>query len=374
MDHNLQSVFARAEATRHQIETSFDLSGSQLQEKILHALAEYEGCRQLADHLAVFSPNEALEDITTESLRYLLIDYHLAELRLRTHNVHRRDVLKQAQALYARYLDRLDNYDVLSPDEQKLYERYREDPHAFSTASKTDAAARRDTKIARFRLEKELKSKIQYLEQHATTSEDNEPILRESYLENTHLRTHEAFASLEAIAQELDILAMAPATPPSGPDALAHDQRERDGTTRDSYSDRLDSSMLRDISKANKGPVLSQAGKPLGPFTLLDTRDRLRQGVFKSGHNLPTMTIDEYLEEEKRRGGMIEGGGEQSGRRPEPDEDDYAKADEETRAAREWDEYKEANPKYVKQRRVLIQVIADTHQGFWQHDESWLNC
>lgn len=57
------------------------------------------------------------------------------------------------------------------------------------------------------------------------------------------------------------------------------------------------------------------------------------------------MTIDEYLEEEKRRGGIIEGGGEESGRVPVPDEDNYEKADAEVMKAREWDEYVEANPK-----------------------------
>jgi immunoglobulin-binding protein 1 len=57
------------------------------------------------------------------------------------------------------------------------------------------------------------------------------------------------------------------------------------------------------------------------------------------------MTIDEYLEEEKRRGGIIEGGGEQSGLRAEPDEDNFEKADAETMKAREWDEFAEENPK-----------------------------
>jgi len=57
------------------------------------------------------------------------------------------------------------------------------------------------------------------------------------------------------------------------------------------------------------------------------------------------MTIDEYLEEEKRRGGIIEGGGEQSGIRLEPDEDNLEKADAETMKARAWDEFKEENPK-----------------------------
>ena len=57
------------------------------------------------------------------------------------------------------------------------------------------------------------------------------------------------------------------------------------------------------------------------------------------------MTIDEYLEEERRRGGIIEGGGEKSGLRPEPDEDNIEKADEETVKQRAWDDFKEDNPK-----------------------------
>lgn len=80
------------------------------------------------------------------------------------------------------------------------------------------------------------------------------------------------------------------------------------------------------------------------PFTLLDRRTQLQQGVFKPSHNLPTMTIDEYLEEEKRQGNVVQGG-EQSGIQPEVDEDDLDIADEETMKARAWDEYKEANPR-----------------------------
>ena len=51
------------------------------------------------------------------------------------------------------------------------------------------------------------------------------------------------------------------------------------------------------------------------PFTILPSttqlsdRERLRGEVFRNGHRLPTMTIDEYLDEEKRRGNIITGGG-----------------------------------------------------------------
>ena len=88
---------------------------------------------------------------------------------------------------------------------------------------------------------------------------------------------------------------------------------------------------------------MTKEGKPLQPFTLLGTRQDIASGVFRPGHNLPTMSIDEYLDEEKRRGGIIEGGGEASGRIPEPDEDNIEKADQETMKARAWDDFTESN-------------------------------
>src|ERR1700761_3808816 len=133
---------------------------------------------------------------------------------------------------------------------------------------------------------------------------------------------HQAFQSLESIVQELQILAFAPPAPPPGQTPVPEDLRQRERTDNRGYSDRLDNQI-----GGLQGPILSKDGKPLRPFTLLDKRTQLQQGVFRPDHSLPTMTIDEYLEEEKRRGGIIEGGGEKSGIRPEPNEDDLVAAD-----------------------------------------------
>ena len=38
-------------------------------------------------------------------------------------------------------------------------------------------------------------------------------------------------------------------------------------------------------------------------------RARLQAEVFRADHRLPTMSVDEYLEEERRRGNIISGGG-----------------------------------------------------------------
>lgn len=184
----------------------------------------------------------------------------------------------------------------------------------------------------------------QFLAQNPAYLRNDDDAIRELQLTNLSLCTHNTFQALESLNRELEILAMAPPTPHNGPESLERDYRERMGLgNKDGYSDRLDRRDM--LSASNKGPILSSSGKPLRPFTLLDSRQTLKAGVFKPGHNLPTMTIDEYLEEERARGGIIEGGGEASGLSPEPDEDNYEKGDEEIMKAREWDEFTEANHK-----------------------------
>jgi immunoglobulin-binding protein 1 len=173
--------------------------------------------------------------------------------------------------------------------------------------------------------------------------QNDEDALRDLHLTSISLALHQAFQSLESLALESQILAMAPPAPPPGQPSDPSDPRQRNGTDRNGYSDRLD--YAPGGLAGLQGPILSKEGKPLRPFTLLDKRSELRKGVFRPDHRLPTMSIDEYLEEEKKRGGIIEGGGEKSGMRPEPDEDNVEKADEEVMKARAWDEFKEDNPK-----------------------------
>ena len=70
-------------------------------------------------------------------------------------------VLRRAQKAYERYLSLLDNYNMLNAKDRRLYERYLDDRDDFSLISTTDAAARRDTKIARYKQENELKLKLE---------------------------------------------------------------------------------------------------------------------------------------------------------------------------------------------------------------------
>ncbi|KAF4555625.1 TAP42-like protein [Elsinoe fawcettii] len=337
---SLGSLFQSAEGKRHKLSQLPSSNAEGYQDVLNAALSEYQNALQTADKVSIFSPNETLDDVSTNDIRYFLLRYYLADLTLKRTGGNRKAHLKEAQSLSLAFLKQLDSYDILNKTDADLLERALEMPDTFSIVSSSDSTTRREIKIRRFKEEKELKQRLEFLQSKSSGGQDDE-LARDLYLQQTKSAIHQTFQTLESIAQELHILSLAPPSPPSSSERAARDLRDRE-RERDGFSERLDGLHL---SAGLKGPLLDSKGKPMRPFTLLDKRTQLQQGVFRPDHSLPTMTIDEYLEEERRRGGIIEGGGPNSGLRPEPDEDDLDKADAETMKARAWDDFKDDNPK-----------------------------
>ncbi|KAI0022345.1 TAP42-like family protein [Xylariomycetidae sp. FL0641] len=346
----LKAVFQAAEDKRLAVEGTYEAVSPTYHQDLAQALKFYEDCVQIIHKISLFSPNESLEDISTSDLPYFLVYYRVAELLQRvttTTPLERKAALSATREAYEKFLHLLDTYSMLSTPHQKLFAEYNDYPEAFSTVSTTDPTARRNAKIANFKAEREMKQKLDYMRRSPRYLEDggDEEAVRELYLANINLCTHQTFQALEGINREMEVLAQAPVPLMPQTTTVEEDERRRSEIGgKDTYSERLDTP-LRKLHAGFDGPLLSKEGRPLRPFTLTADRQEIAKGVFRPGHNLPTMSIDEYLDEERRRGNIIEGGGEASGRQPEPDEDNMEKADAETMKAREWDEYVEANPK-----------------------------
>ncbi|KAK1759347.1 TAP42-like protein [Echria macrotheca] len=358
---SLKDQFLQAEKARIEIQTP--RLPPWTPEEVSRVVSMYRMCLAMGDNLSLFSPNETLDDISTSDLPYLQTKYHIGKLLSGMpfqpgETTSRIAVIRDAKESFVGFLEQLDSYGLLAPAHKKLLERYGEDPDNFSMVASKDPASRRDVKIASFKTEKELRAKMEFLRNRPGYGDPesgeggDEEIVRETQLATIAFQTHLAFQELESLNEELAMLSHAEATqrqagPANGAAAGVRGgdpSRERPPEDPSGYSDRLDlplRQMGRGIGAG--GPLLSKQGKPLQPFTLVGSRQELAKGVFRPGHNLPTMSIDEYLEEERRRGGIIEGGGEASGQRPEPDEDNIEKADAETMKAREWDEFTEAN-------------------------------
>jgi immunoglobulin-binding protein 1 len=248
------------------------------------------------------------------------------------------------------FLSLLSSYKVLSPDEQA-----ESSAMAGEAGLPRDPAKRREAKIRQYKREKELREQISvgcntvcviHTRSHqaqtrnhpaasstplafilallpstsdrpsvvsmstgSTSVNEELPDQREVTLLLLRLLHTLALSSLGSIKMELEILASAPIEPSSVAAGLQDPRAMRNEEEDDTW--RLD----RAARQARPKELISGGGRVLRPFTILPStigmsdRERLRTEVFRSDHRLPTMTIDEYLEEEDRRGNIIRGGG-----------------------------------------------------------------
>ncbi|EIM90345.1 TAP42-like protein [Stereum hirsutum FP-91666 SS1] len=348
------------------------------QELVDSALKDLKDVRTRVAELALFSANETLEDISTRNLVYLLVPFTVAELEGRS-RASERDVrfkkLLDAERDYRLFLSDLELYEVIPEDERELYAR--------RPSSVADAAKRRETKIKQYKQEKEIRAKIEAIRKRRNllppsdssptdfdliasllpspltpdTDEDDkdtdtDDILREATLLLLRLTYAQAHSQLESISLELELLRNAPPESPQEPD----DQKSKPENEVDWKLDRPSGRL-----GAAGGPILDPQGKPLRPFTILPAgaadRARLQSQVFQADHRLPTMTIDDYLEEEQRRGNIITGGGAASAAKPttseqlalDSEQDGTAfgrdKEEEQRQKDENWARYTDENPR-----------------------------
>ncbi|KYK59457.1 TOR signaling pathway regulator [Drechmeria coniospora] len=345
---SLGAAFEAAEEGRRELESSPDAMRPTFADELDVVLAAYVRVLDQVAVVGLFSANETLEDVATSSLPYLLIHFHIAELVQRTPSVatsaarHRILVLGRARVAYERFLALVDAYGLILDPYDKLLERYRDDIEAFRVVPPgRDAAAQREAKIAGFRAEKALEAKLSHLRAEANAryadGGADEDIAREVHLASIRCAIHQAFHALDSLNRELPLLAQAPEPEDSSRATAAKSRTDKD----DDVSWRLDNPLARGPNRG--GPLLSRQGQPLQPFTLVGSRADRTKAVFRPGHNLPTMSIDEYLDEERRQGNFLEGGTEAA--KPPLDEDDMDAVDRATYKARSWDDFTDDNPR-----------------------------
>ncbi|KAF8542856.1 TAP42-like protein [Trichophaea hybrida] len=333
---SLISLLEDADMLRDELSHLSDSNSDAYQTKLDSAISQYNKCQDIVERASMFSPNESLDDLTTSDMRCLVIPFRIAELSLKEKSPDRKVAIQRSMEQYKEFIALCDLYDLVTPDEMSAARNAW--TKGLISSLPPDPGARRKAKIAQFKTEKELESKIQSLQCNAIADEEDQRLYFKALLRLAIMQTIQA---LEMIVLELDILAKGPIMfedPMKQGDV--YDSRSRSPNTN-TYDDKLDNTPAH----IKGGTLLSKDGKPLRPFTLINKRMQAKSGVFRPSHNLPTMTIDEYLKEEQKRGGIIEGGGEKSGIRPEWDEDDLELSDRDTMKAREWDAFKEQNPR-----------------------------
>ncbi|WFD36976.1 Type 2A phosphatase-associated protein 42 [Malassezia cuniculi] len=330
-----------------------------------HALAALSRAAQLADAASVISPNDTLREVSTMSLRVLFLPSIQADIEASARIKQGEDMMaarkshvQHAIGAARLFLQATTQLGALSPQLAAILKRQTESP-----TTTVGAAERREQKITLFKHERTLRKLLDTFRDGYRTAahtragagagaaaaagsseihvpqdafydllitesnadgeddddDDNEhhdndtdrgsvflspappKTLRAYLLLLIELHAVHTAGVLDSALQELELLRNAPAPSAQAPD------------TDPEW--RLDS---RFFSGSAGGPLLSDTGKPLRPFTIMPSRAQIKDEVFRPSHRLPTMTIDEYLEEERRRGNIISGGGPAQAAQPTP--------------------------------------------------------
>ncbi|KAI1319003.1 hypothetical protein EDD11_005201 [Mortierella claussenii] len=339
-DASLAQVFQRAETLFLDLQqTSLSSTSDEYQAKVNDSIRGFERAETMVRQLSLFSDNEFMEDISTKDLRFLLTKYYLGELFLKRHGQDRYTDLMVSKEHFDHFLLQCETHDILTAQDKKYLEQ-------LTTDAPRDAATRRGEKIARFKREKEMRNQIQeYHKVLGTTSSgyegDLSPEFEDQYrdfvLLHIQFAIFQTMEQLVGIQQELPMLKQMQerrAAQSSGDDRTVSRGQE------DARDSKVDDSRIWNAT----GPLMDPQGRPLRPFVITNKRTEMMKGVFRPGHSLPTMSIEEYLDQEIERGNFLSGGTEEP-KKKEVDDNDEAGLEAETLKSRNWDDFKDDNPK-----------------------------
>ncbi|KAJ0404268.1 hypothetical protein P43SY_000668 [Pythium insidiosum] len=338
-----------------------DTNGAAFQQRLQDAIALLRRCVQQRQLDGILSDNEPFFELQNTQLYAFCLEFFLATLIPKltffqqqprpsaggardpnappaasdsgdqTRNVLTRIAfLREADVFYAQFLDRAEEMRLLT--ETKRREQYeRMESKQFSLP--------RDEKIARFKMQRDLEKKLQLVQARKARlgadedASDLDEIEREQLLTFIQLAVVKAMDEQAAVNQEKDML-----------ETMAKMNAQSD--KKDLFTD------------AHRPPPPPQ-GQGISVTHINPQfemrRETIRSQVFQPGHRLPTMSLEEYADREladaqerqrreqeaptapRRYDQLVEDG----------DEDDGALVDEATYKDRAWDDWKDANPRGI---------------------------
>lgn len=227
-------------------------------------------CIRRVESLQLFSENETMEEIHTSYFPYLILWRYLSILmgrKVTIGTVERVHNLQEAIQYGTTFSEKCRLYSIL--DYQIL---------SLKIGSNLDPTSRRQIKISRARLELEFKKASEIVHDPNATEEQT----REGWISYLKLTCLQNMSDCESFKSEAEMLGQKDINKSMAPPVMSVASQGRPK-----------------LSVVNQNFVLLPSNNPL------ELRETERQKVFRAGHNLPTMTVDEYLRLEAQRGNII---------------------------------------------------------------------
>ncbi|XP_061396128.1 immunoglobulin-binding protein 1 [Musca vetustissima] len=282
-------------------ETTIDTNSAEYQNKVKDGIKNFELATKIVSQINMFSTNEFIDEVPTESLQYLLLPFFLGKLTLKCYKEERGEVLGKAEVYFKDFLQRCQNYELCDGPKMSNDEENSQQSGCIDTTQQLVASAvARNNKIAQFRRKKELEEQIKKMRVAVRCENVDDEIKRNFFLNFIQKSIIETNEELQDIKLEKGVVEM-------------RKQRMAEfGTTR--MDDILPpGSVIGPGVSAGMGPSghshnhghghshhhhhgAAPKPKPMQPFII--TKDAAQKAVFGMGYpSLPVMSVDEFYQQ-----------------------------------------------------------------------------
>ena len=346
-------------------------NGASKTDPVVQAIEILESLQESIHRLSLFSSNEDLSDLQTSSLPLLCVEYQLAKAYLQlqsTSSFTRHSNVTRAIELFQLFLHRCEDYKGLLQEEAlQNYHRIRSYLDVENEEEIPELPPQsRDEKIANFKKTREIQSSIAHLEakldqrhrleipeHEEMDGVDREGLMRSIYIHQINEAAMDSVSELYSGNLELQMLKMAVKAEKDRIEINAYRQCE----SEESICRKGDEKLRPPPQNPNQRMQMTQVLQHPITGELIFKRQELQSSVFRPSWNQPTMTLEELCEKEMKeaiereaRQKLAEAEKKYAPRRYEyiaKDglEDNADLVDASAKLDREWDEWKEQNPR-----------------------------
>lgn len=331
-------------------------------ENITQLLNDFMSTLEVVLSLNFFSKNDDFEDINIMCIPFLNIKFYLANLFLKYSRDSkelnsflklRQNDLQLSKKNFLDYLELLYNYKLLTNEQSSRYKLFEKNSFSLNEMSlhNVDLSVKRQEKIESYKREKELYKNLKILEQFYDDSTplksqklslnfDDETMGR-IFIDQISLFAINTFNQIESVSIELQTILNT---------LLSNQKREKVEHNSFNKQSMEDSKKKKDYgytsrletlpTRKGKLDFIFKNGVISQPFALIPNRQTLKKNVFKLGHILPTMTVDEYLNYELSTGKLMK-----SKVIDDFNVEDETDSSESELKKRHWDDWKDENPR-----------------------------
>ncbi|XP_003493478.2 immunoglobulin-binding protein 1 [Bombus impatiens] len=251
-------------------------NSSKIQSDIKRTMNMLEQATRLVSIVDMFSQNESFEEVATENIKYFLLPAFLGTLATKICNADDRlHIVNVAEIYFVDFLKRVKTYGLtnievpdINPEREKesVSERVRTNAELI-----TEMVNRRNTKLQRFKEQKELESRLEILKKSLSDPNIDDEVKREYFVMLIKLYVNLTIEELNSLAAEKPILEHMKNMGKSG-------------------------TMSTQISQKRKPPA-----PKLQPIII--TRDEVEKKVFGVGYpSLPVLTVQEFYDQRVKEG------------------------------------------------------------------------